>query len=145
MATTGTTTDSKQVAAAATEDVAEEAFKAMVQRAFALGWHVAELRYLPTDPPDPDLRTDPLPSAPNLDLMTRAKLQLAQITADLDWLGLEPTGKVRPFGAVGPPSKANSEEVSELDSITVPASAEVQREPVKGQQGSTAPSFSGSP
>ncbi len=123
MATTGTTTG--QSPPPAHDGVGEEAVKAKVQRAFVLGWHIAELRYLPKDVHSTSSQDDPLPPAPNLDFETRARLLVAQISADLDWLGLETSGGMRPLGATGPPSSPGADATLELEAIKVPASADL--------------------
>lgn len=101
-----TVTDSQQPAPGAQESTDGEAFKARVQRAFALGWHVAELWSLPKDVRDPSIETDPLAPAPDLDFLTRSRLLLDQISADLDRLGIQLPGGVRALAGTGPPSNA---------------------------------------
>jgi hypothetical protein len=88
-----TVTEDQQPAPGAQDAADGEAIRARVQRAFALGWHVAELWSLPRDVRDPSTPPDPLAPAPDLDFATRAKLLVAQISADLKWLGVElPSG-----------------------------------------------------
>ena len=99
-----TATDSQQSATGAQESTDGEAFKARVQRAFALGWHVAELWSLPQDVRDPSMEPDPLAPAPDLDYQTRARLLVDQISADLDRLGIQPPGGIRPVAVTGAPS-----------------------------------------
>jgi hypothetical protein len=122
MATTGT--NGGQSAPTDDTAAAEEAFKATVQRAFALGWHVAELRYLPKDVRVSPQQGDPLPPAPDLDFPTRARLLIAQISADLDWLGLEPSGGMRALGATGAQSDQESAATPVLEPIEIPAFTE---------------------
>jgi hypothetical protein len=100
MAETGAETDSEQSALTVTHGAVEEGFSAKVQRAFALGWHVAELHYLPRDIRDPATPLDPLARAPDLDFAARARLLTAQISADLYWLDIKPSGEIRPLASI---------------------------------------------
>src|SRR5215472_1790527 len=67
----------------------QEVLGAQVQCSFGLGWHVAELCYLPNDVANevPDSRA--LVHISDLDLPSRARLLIAQICADLDRLHIE--------------------------------------------------------
>lgn len=117
-----TTTSAGQSTPATDNNADEEAFKAKVQRAFALGWHVAELCYLPKDVHTDGSAQDPLPPAPDLDLPSRANLLIAQISADLDWLGLETTGATRALGAAAQPGEGGMSVIPQLDPIRLPPS-----------------------
>jgi hypothetical protein len=111
-----TATDSQQPGSGARESTDGEAFKARVQLAFALGWHVAELWSLPQDVRDPSMEPDPLAPAPDLDYPTRARLLVDQISADLDRLGIQPPGGIRPVAVTGAPSSPGSDpKVDEQD------------------------------
>lgn len=92
--------------------------RAGAQRAFTLGWHVAELRYLPGDPPDPPQN---LHRTSELTFAQRAKLLIAQISADLTCLAVPfEAGPEEPAAASGP-THEGADTMASLDPIVVPA------------------------
>ncbi len=133
MAKTGAATESEQAApAGADSGAAEEASRRQVRCAFALGWRVAELRYLPRDVRDPKLLQDPLVlvRAPDLDFAMRVRLLVAQICADLDWLDFKWSGGIR-LRAADSPANPGADAMPALESIEVPTLVDVDEQHVK--------------
>jgi hypothetical protein len=89
-----------------------------VEHAFALGWHVAEL--CNREDRDPRASDYPLVSLGALDRATRRNLLVAQISADLDTLGLERRGPVRPGNAWAATGDGS---VGPLGEIVLPAAS----------------------
>jgi hypothetical protein len=86
-----------------------------VEHAFALGWHVAEL--CNREDRDPRASDYTLVSLGALDRATRRNLLIAQISADLDTLGLERRGPVRPWNVAAVAADGN---VGSLGEIVLP-------------------------
>jgi len=127
----GAKTDTEQAAPTVKYSAVQEGFSAKIQRAFALGWHIAELHYLPTDIRDPATPQDPLARVPDLEFPDRTRLLTAQISNDLYWLDIKPSGEIFPPGAIGPIGSANSDAIPVLDSIEESALAEVDAQQAK--------------
>ena len=127
----GAKTDTEQAAPTVKYSAVKEGFSAKIQRAFALGWHIAELHYLPTDIRDPATPQDPLARVPDLEFPDRTRLLTAQISNDLYWLDIKPSGEIFPLGAIGPIGSANSDAIPVLDSIEESALAEVDAQQAK--------------
>jgi hypothetical protein len=53
-------------------------------------------------------------------------LGTTNISADLDWLGLETSGGMRPQGATGPPSSPGTDVTLELEAVTAPSVADLE-------------------
>jgi len=102
-------------------EVSEDALKSWVRSAFALGWHVAELSYLEDLPAQSGHRLRPLGG---LESDTRRRLLSAQISADLDALGLERSGPVRPLRVAGELDDRKLDPIGQLDEIHIPLGSE---------------------
>src|SRR5205807_1123650 len=68
---------------------------------------------------------------PELDFRTRSRLLVAQVAADLDSLGLELSGPVRPSRTFGPTAAATAGSHAELDAIELPAIMPADRRSVE--------------
>src|SRR2546423_1611022 len=75
--------------------VSDEMVAAGVRSAFALGWHVAELHHC--DDRQATVPATRLRQISALDSQTRSRLLMAQVSADLDALGVERVGAVHPL------------------------------------------------
>ncbi len=84
----------RAVAEVPAASMTEDTLAAAVRSAFALGWHVAELNY--REDRHPAVSRDRLRQISAIDARTRRQLLMAQISADLDTLGLERRGPVTP-------------------------------------------------
>ena len=105
-------------------DVSEDPVKTGVRSAFALGWHVAELscredRAATTS----GYRLRPLGA---LDSDIRRRLLIAQISADVDALGLERRGPVRPLRVAGAREDRPFAPLGKLDEIHLPPRPELE-------------------
>src|SRR6266700_2222470 len=105
-------------------DVSDDARRARVQQAFALGWHVAELCYWQDRERPPSTDEGHLRQLGALDGATRLRLLVAQISADLDGLGVERSGPVRPLRGMGRLEDRTVDPLANLDAIDVQSGAE---------------------
>lgn len=102
--------------------IPEVVLRAGVQSAFALGWHIAELHYREDrGTPGTDHRLRQIGA---LDSGTRRRLLLAQISADLDALGVERQGPVHPLRVVLALEQRSVDPLENLEEIKLPAGAE---------------------
>lgn len=105
-------------------DISEDVLKTRVRSAFALGWHVAEL----------SCREDRAPATSGyrlralgaLDSDIRRRLLIAQISADVDALGLERRGPVRPLRVAGALEDRRVDPLGKLDEIHLPPGPELE-------------------
>jgi hypothetical protein len=107
-------------------DPGGDGLRAGVQEAFALGWHVAELRY----PADWE-RTAAADRLVALDGATRRRLLLAQVSADLHALRLERDGPVAPRRGTGRPEHRPGDPLADLAPIELPPLTPEQAEELR--------------
>jgi hypothetical protein len=108
--------------------IPDDVLAAAVRSAFALGWHIAELHYC--DDRQSTVPENRLRQISALDSQTRTNLLLAQVSVDLDALGVERQGVVRPLRSRHGLADRSDDPAGALDPIELTLGSELDVRPL---------------